>query len=374
VREDLEGRNILGILPTGAGKSLCFQLPAAIADGGATIVVTPLIALMEDQDRRARERGLRATYISHTLGKGEVFVRCSDSIKQPPHLLYVAPERLISEGFADVLSRMPIRRIVVDEAHCIDQWIEYRPAYSEIGAIVESLGVPVSAFTATASRRTRNLIKASLRMEPCGAHIGSFDRPNLRYEVIKKWPRVGDHILSLLKYTTPGGAGVIYRTTRQEVEDTWRMLVANNVNCLPYHAGLQPELRSYNQGMFLTGKCNVIVATIAFGMGIDKPDIRWVIHADMPSSVEGYFQEAGRAGRDGRPATCYMLWSNGDIPKVRAFADRMENPAYREQAYDRIRCLIGYANDKKCRRRYLLRYFGEIIEPCGNCDLCGKEG
>jgi ATP-dependent DNA helicase RecQ len=366
----LEGRNTLAIMPTGGGKSLCFQLPALLRPG-VTVVISPLIALMRDQVRALREVGVGAGAL--TSGNTneeteEVFAALDDgSLK----LLYIAPERLANPGTTALLRRVGCSLIAVDEAHCVSQWgHDFRPDYLRIGDLRRALGVPVAAFTATADEETRaEIIMRLFGDQPPESFLRGFDRPNIHLAFgAKASPR--DQILSFAQ-ARKGQSGIVYCASRAKTETLAQALRSNGHASLAYHAGLESERRREVERAFQQEDGLIVVATVAFGMGIDKPDIRWVAHADLPKSIESYYQEIGRSGRDGAPAETLTLFGAEDIRLRRAQIDEGLAPDSRKDAdHTRLNALLGLAEAISCRRQRLLGYFGEASGPCGNCDIC----
>jgi ATP-dependent DNA helicase RecQ len=367
----LEGRDVLAIMPTGGGKSLCYQLPAILLPGTA-LVVTPLISLMKDQVDGARANGIRAACLNSALPPEERASVMRSLFDDALDLLYVSPERFALDHFREMVGRLRISMAVIDEAHCISEWgHDFRPDYLELSAIRETLpGVPVAAFTATATRQVQQDIEQKLNLRDPSRFRASFDRPNLFYDVREK-ERGDSQLVSILKQFD-GQAGIIYRSSRKSVNDTSAMLVRKGFRARPYHAGLSDGERQRNQEAFIRDETDIIVATVAFGMGIDKSNVRFVIHADLPKSVESYYQETGRAGRDGDGARCIMLYSQADIPKVRFFIDSMLDEEARAQALAGLSKVVGFASSNVCRRRMLLEHFGEAYpkENCASCDVC----
>ncbi len=364
------GENVLAIMPTGGGKSLCFQLPA-IAREGITLVISPLIALMRDQTAYLRESGINAGALTSNTSDEErqrIFTSINDgSLK----LLYMAPERLASA--ADLLGRANVTMLAIDEAHCVSQWgHDFRPDYLRIGELRAALGNPqITAFTATADVETRKEIAAKLFANPPRQFLHGFDRPNL---FLGFAPKTGGRAqITQFVQAHSGETGIIYCASRRKVEDLADYLVKQGVNALPYHAGLAPEVRAHNQDRFSNEDGIVVAATVAFGMGVDKPDVRFVAHADLPASVEAYYQEVGRAGRDGLPANTLTLFGIDDIKLRRRQIDEGDAPSERKRAdHLRLNALLAIAEAPKCRRQTLLAYFEETSPPCGNCDLCLK--
>ena len=367
----LDGRDLLAVMPTGGGKSLCYQLPAVMLPGTA-LVISPLISLMKDQVDGARANGIRAACLNSALPTEERAAVMRSLLDGELELLYVAPERFALDHFRELLGRLEISMAVIDEAHCISEWgHDFRPDYLTLSSIREIRPeIPVAAFTATATDRVRQDIAARLGLRDPLLVRASFDRPNLSYEIREK--EGGDsQLVSILKEFR-GQAGIVYRTSRKGVNDTAAMLARKGFRALPYHAGLSDEERRRNQEAFIRDEAEVVVATVAFGMGIDKSNVRFVIHADLPRSIESYYQETGRAGRDGADARCVMLFSQGDIPKVRFLIDSMLDEQERARALAALSKVVAFASSTLCRRRMLLDHFGERYpkENCASCDVC----
>ncbi|SNX69666.1 ATP-dependent DNA helicase RecQ [Cereibacter ovatus] len=368
----LAGRNTLAIMPTGGGKSLCYQLPALCRDG-VTLVVSPLIALMRDQVRSLREAGVEAGALTsgNTDQETEDVFRALDEGRIK--LLYMAPERLASAGTLPLLRRIGVGLIAVDEAHCVSQWgHDFRPDYLRIGELRHTLGVPLAAFTATADAETQEEIVARLfDGVPPATFLRGFDRPNIHLAfAVKSSPR--QQILSFAA-ARKGRSGIVYCATRAKTEVLAQALREAGHSACHYHGGMEAEDRRRVEIRFQQEDGLIVVATVAFGMGIDKPDIRWVAHADLPKSIEGYYQEIGRAGRDGAPAETLTLYGPDDIRLRRAQIDEGAAPADRKAAdHGRLNALLGLAEATGCRRQVLLGYFGETSQPCGTCDLCER--
>jgi len=372
VQAVLAGRNTLAIMPTGGGKSLCFQLPALCRDG-LTVVISPLIALMRDQVRALRAVGVEAGALTSgntEAETAEVFQALDDGRLK---LLYLAPERLASAGTQAMLRRVGCTMIAVDEAHCVSQWgHDFRPDYLRIGELRQSLGVPLAAFTATADAETRGEIVTRLfGGEQPETFLRGFDRPNIHLAfAAKDQPR--KQILSFVT-ARRGRSGIVYCGTRARTETLAQALRDEGHPAIAYHGGMDPDQRREAERRFQQEDGLIVVATVAFGMGIDKPDIRWVAHSDLPKSIEGYYQEIGRAGRDGAPAETLTLYGADDIRLRRSQIDEGLAPPERKQAdHARLNALLGLAEATGCRRQVLLGYFGETAEPCGNCDLCDR--
>lgn len=373
----LAGKNTFVIMPTGAGKSLCYQLPA-IASEGTAIVISPLIALMKNQVDQLNAFGINAQFLNSTLSKTEMTKVKKDTLNGTLKLLYIAPESLTKEENLDFLKKAVISFVAIDEAHCISEWgHDFRPEYRKIRGIVDNIGhhsgrmgLPVIALTATATPKVQQDIQKNLNMEDADVFKTSFNRKNLYYEIK---PKV-DAKKALIKYVkqNKGKSGIVYCLSRKTAEDIAELLRVNDVRALPYHAGLDPQTRIANQDAFLNEEVDVVCATIAFGMGIDKPDVRFVIHYDAPKSLEGYYQETGRAGRDGLEGNCIMFYSYDDIVKLEKF-NKDKPVTERDNAKHLLHEMVSYANIGLCRRRQLLGYFGEYMEKdCGFCDNCLK--
>ncbi len=371
VRAILENRDVFAVMPTGGGKSLCYQLPAVLLPG-TCMVISPLISLMKDQVDGARANGIRAAFLNSSLDPEERDAVMQQLLSNSLDLLYVAPERFALEAFKKMLGRVNISMAVIDEVHCISEWgHDFRPDYLSLSSLVTMFpDLPVAAFTATATHLVQQNILDKLALRNPLIVRASFDRPNLSYDVRLK-DKVDAQLVALLKKST-GKAGIIYRTSRKSVHETAEMLKGKGFRALPYHAGLSDHDRKRNQEAFIRDEVDVIVATIAFGMGIDKSNIRFVIHADFPKSIENYYQETGRAGRDGEAAHCTLLFSPSDISKLRFFIDTMTDETERKRALDALSKVISFASTSICRRRSLLDYFGEHYphDNCSSCDIC----
>ena len=374
IRSVLAGRDTFVLMPTGGGKSLCYQLPALLMEGMA-IVISPLIALMKNQVDAIRaicgDDGV-AHFINSSLTKGAVEAVKKDILEGRTKLLYVAPESLTKDEYVDFLHQVKISFYAVDEAHCISEWgHDFRPEYRKIRPIINVIGkAPVIALTATATDKVRGDIQKSLAMTRVAEFKSSFNRPNLYYEVRNKTCNVDRDIIKFIRQH-PGKSGIIYCLSRKKVEELAEILRANNINARAYHAGMDSVTRSQTQDDFIMERIDVIVATIAFGMGIDKPDVRFVIHYDIPKSLEGYYQETGRAGRDGGEGLCITFYTYKDLQKLEKF---MEGKPVAEQDIGRqlLSETAAYAETSVCRRKVLLHYFGEEYpeDNCGNCDNC----
>ncbi len=371
VRAILDRRDAFVVMPTGGGKSLCYQLPARLMEG-TCLVISPLISLMKDQVDAALANGLRAAFLNSSLEPGARRAVLQDLRAGALDLLYVSPERFAMEEFIAQLRQCQLSFAAIDEAHCISEWgHDFRPDYLALGALADTFpGLPITAFTATATLRVEEDIIQRLRLRDPLRVRASFNRPNLHYAVQAK----SDAQRQVLRFILErrGEAGIVYRTTRRSVEETAEYLRTHGVRALPYHAGLDDVTRAANQEAFNRDEADVVVATIAFGMGIDKSNVRFVIHADLPKNVEGYYQETGRGGRDGDPAHCLLLFGYGDIPRIRHFFEAIEDEAERAHAERCLQAMVKYATVHACRRKLLLGYFGEVLPPgsCGACDVC----
>ncbi|KEO74787.1 DNA helicase RecQ [Anditalea andensis] len=370
----LAGKNTFVIMPTGAGKSLCYQLPAVIKEGTA-IVISPLIALMKNQVDQLNAFGISAYFLNSTLSKSESNKVKKETLAGNTKLLYVAPESLTKEENINFLKQAQLSFVAIDEAHCISEWgHDFRPEYRKIKSIIAELGshLPIIALTATATPKVQQDIQKNLQMEEADLFKSSFNRTNLFYEVRPKVKNeTKKHLIKYIK-SQKGKSGIIYCLSRKKVEEIAELLKVNGINAAPYHAGLDSNIRIKTQDNFLNEELDVIVATIAFGMGIDKPDVRYVIHYDVPKSLEGYYQETGRAGRDGLDGHCLMFYRYDDIIKLEKFnKDKPVNE--RENAKVLLQEMAAYAESSVCRRRVLLHYFGERLDTdCGFCDNCKK--
>lgn len=370
IRDALMGKDVFALLPTGGGKSLCFQLPA-LARGGLTVVISPLIALMKDQVDALQAAGVAATFLNSSLAAEESRARLRGLHSGEFRLLYVAPERLLLSGFLADLQRWNVSLIAVDEAHCVSEWgHDFRPEYRQLAQLRGLFpNVPMMALTATATERVRADIVDQLHLREPAIYVASFNRPNLNYRVL---PKAGpyDQTLEYIR-SRRNESGIVYCQSRKSAESVAERLNADGVRAAPYHAGMDAKDRAVNQEQFLRDEVKVICATIAFGMGINKPNVRFVIHYDLPKNVEGYYQETGRAGRDGLPSECLLLFSAGDVVKQQQFID--EKPEAEKQiAREQLQQMVHYAESAECRRASLLEYFGEMFphENCGACDNC----
>jgi ATP-dependent DNA helicase RecQ len=366
-----DGGDALVLMPTGGGKSLCYQIPALLRDG-CGIVVSPLIALMQDQVEALRQVGVRAAFLNSTLDATTAAQVERELMSGDIDLLYVAPERLLTARFLSLLDRARIALFAIDEAHCVSQWgHDFRPEYRQLAVLHERWPeVPRIALTATADAPTRREIVERLALEGARQFVSSFDRPNIRYTVVPKDGGTRQLLDFLARH--PGQSGIVYAMSRKRVESVAEQLCKAGMRALPYHAGMDSAVRAANQRRFLQEDGIVMVATIAFGMGIDKPDVRFVAHIDLPKSVEGYYQETGRAGRDGDAAEAWLSYGLGDVVSLRQMIEQGEASGERKQLELRkLDALLGYCETTACRRQALLRTFGEEREgECGNCDNC----
>ena len=373
IEANLVGEDVFALLPTGGGKSLCFQLPA-LARPGLTVVVSPLIALMKDQVDALQASGVAATFLNSTLSAEEARARLRGLHGGEYKLLYVAPERLMLEGWVENLKAWNVTAIAIDEAHCVSEWgHDFRPEYRQLAKLRTTLpDVPMMALTATATGRVREDIITHLKLRDPQTFVASFNRPNLTYRVVPK-DEPAKQIIDFVR-KREHESGIIYCASRATAERVADALAGRGFLARPYHAGLAAEDRARNQEMFLRDDTRIICATIAFGMGINKPNVRWVIHHDLPKNIEGYYQETGRAGRDGLPGDCLLLFSAGDIAKQTHFLDEITGEQERAIARTQLRQIVHYAESAGCRRVELLQYFGETfpLDNCGACDNCSE--
>ena len=367
----LAGKDVFALLPTGGGKSLCFQLPALARDG-LTVVVSPLIALMKDQVDALQASGVAATFLNSTLDAENARSRLRGLHRGEFRLLYAAPERLLLEGWEENLRRWNVTAIAIDEAHCVSEWgHDFRPEYRQLSRLRAALPeVPMMALTATATGRVREDIVRQLGLRTPEVFVASFNRPNLTYRVLPKDEPL-KQVIAFVRQRE-GDSGIIYCASRAATERVAEALAGRGFAARPYHAGLDAENRARHQEAFLRDETRIICATIAFGMGINKPNVRWVIHHDLPKNIEGYYQETGRAGRDGLPGDCLLLFSPGDIAKQTHFLDEITDAQEQQVARTQLRQIVHFAESAGCRRAELLAYFGETYpEPaCGACDNC----
>lgn len=367
------GGDCLVLMPTGGGKSLCYQIPALMRDGVA-VVVSPLIALMQNQVVALHELGVRAAFLNSSLTQEEAADVERNLLAGQYDLLYVAPERLLTPRFLGLMASTPLALFAIDEAHCVSQWgHDFRPEYIQLSILQERFpDVPRMALTATADTVTRDEIIERLGLIGAKTFVSSFDRPNIRYQVIDRTSGKSQ-LLDFIQSEHKGDAGIVYCMSRKKVEETASWLAGKGVNAIPYHAGMGTQVRSHHQERFLREDGIVMVATIAFGMGIDKPDVRFVAHLDLPKSIEGYYQETGRAGRDGQAATAWMAYGLGDVvQQLRMIENSEAEDRFKRVASTKLNALLALCEASACRRLLLLRYFGETVAdiPCGNCDVC----
>ncbi|WP_444944630.1 DNA helicase RecQ [Microbulbifer sp. ZKSA006] len=366
------GNDALVLMPTGGGKSLCYQIPA-LARPGCGVVISPLIALMQDQVEALQEAGIRAAYLNSSLAYDEIQAIESQLLHGELDLLYLAPERLLQARTLSLLQRVELSLFAIDEAHCVSQWgHDFRADYLQLNCLHEQFPrVPRIALTATADKRTRAEIAQRLDLEEARHFVSSFDRPNIQYRIEPK-DNQRRQLLQFLQSGQQGNAGVIYCLSRAKVESTAEWLNQQGFTALPYHAGLPAETRAENQRRFLREEGVIVVATIAFGMGIDKPDVRFVVHLDLPKSIEAYYQETGRAGRDGEASVALLLYGLEDVVKIGQMVESSEgSEEHKRQERSRLNAMLGLCEITSCRRQALLDYFAEPLDqPCGNCDTC----
>jgi ATP-dependent DNA helicase RecQ len=366
----IRGEDAFVLMPTGGGKSLCYQIPA-LHRPGVGLVVSPLISLMKDQVDALRENGVRADFYNSSLKAGEAREVLRRLHQDELDLLYVAPERLMSSDFLERIAEVPIALFAIDEAHCVSQWgHDFRPEYIQLGRLRALFPeIPLIALTATAENQTRADILARLNLQEANSYIAGFDRPNIRYTVMDKLkPGVQLRVFLKGRYQE---SGIVYCLSRKRVEQVAAQLVSVGISAAAYHAGLPSEERKQVQDDFLKDNLQVVVATVAFGMGIDKPNVRYVVHYDLPKNIESYYQETGRAGRDGLPSEAVLLFGYGDIAVARGLIELGRNQDQKRIESHKLNAMVAFAEAQSCRRQVLLGYFGELLpEPCGNCDIC----
>ncbi|WP_273427178.1 DNA helicase RecQ [Marinobacter sp.] len=372
IREVVDGRDALVLMPTGGGKSLCYQVPALVRPGTA-VVISPLIALMQDQVAALKELGVKAAFLNSTMDMEQARATEYALATGELDLLYCAPERLIQPRTIDLLHDASISLFAIDEAHCVSQWgHDFRSDYLQLSMLANEFpAVPRIALTATADERTRKEIAERLSLTEARHFVSGFDRPNIQYRIAPK-TNANKQLLDFIKAEHDSECGIVYCMSRKKVDATARMLAGKGYTALPYHAGLPSEIRALHQERFLREDGVVIVATIAFGMGIDKPDVRFVAHLDLPKSLEAYYQETGRAGRDGKPSTAWMVYGLQDVIKLRQMLEASQgNDQFKRVERQKLDAMLGLCEVTRCRREVLLRYFGDTQdEPCGNCDTC----
>ena len=370
IQNSLNGKDALVLMPTGGGKSLCYQIPGIIRDGMA-IVVSPLIALMQDQVAALQQLGIRAAFLNSTLSSEEQYELLNAIRNEQIDILYIAPERLLKPNTLNSFQTIALSLIAIDEAHCVSQWgHDFRSDYLGLAVLGEVFPhVPRIALTATADQRTRNEILERLALKEPAIFVDSFDRPNIRYIVQEKTDGRAQLINFLRDHRDQ--SGIIYCMSRNKVDSTAAWLQERKVNALPYHAGMSKEQRAENQRRFIHESDVVMVATIAFGMGIDKPDVRFVAHLDLPKNIEAYYQETGRAGRDGAPAIAWMVFGLQDVVRIsQMLQESSAAEEHKRVQRSKIDSILAWCEITTCRRKALLEYFGETAEPCGNCDVC----
>ncbi len=369
----IEGKDAVVLMPTGGGKSLCYQIPAIVRQGTG-IIISPLIALMQNQVVTLKQLGVRAAFLNSTQNAATAQAVEQQLQRGELDLLYVAPERLVTARFLNLLDRTSIALFAIDEAHCVSQWgHDFRPEYIQLSVLHQRYPqIPRIALTATADEVTRQEIIKQLALEKAELYISGFDRPNICYRIAQNQDNARESLLRFIRDEHEGEAGIVYCLSRKKVEQTADWLDSKGLTALPYHAGLSAEVRQQNQDRFLTEEGVIIVATIAFGMGIDKPDVRFVAHLNLPKSIEAYYQETGRAGRDGRVADAWMMYGLQDVIMLKQMMEASEaDEAHKRVERHKLESMLGFAELTTCRRQALLKYFGDHLEqPCGNCDSC----
>ena len=373
IQQLIDGRDAAVLMPTGGGKSLCYQIPAMVRDGTG-IVISPLIALMQDQVTALSQLGIRAAFLNSTLDAQQSKQTEQQLLNDELDLLYIAPERLNTDRFLRLLDRATIALFAIDEAHCVSQWgHDFRPDYIQLSILHERYpAVPRIALTATADETTRQEIIKRLALEDAQLFVSGFDRPNIQYRISQNQRNAREALYDFIQSEHSNHAGIVYCLSRNKVETIAGWLSAKGLTALPYHAGLPAETRQRHQQRFLKEESVIIVATIAFGMGIDKPDVRFVAHLNLPKSIEAYYQETGRAGRDGQPATAWMMYGLQDVISLKQMMLASEaNAAHKRIEHHRFESMLGFTELTTCRRQALLKYFGDHLDkPCGNCDTC----
>ena len=373
IKQVINGSDAVVLMPTGGGKSLCYQIPA-MAREGTGIVVSPLIALMQDQVVALQQLGVNAAFLNSTLDAVTAAKVEQQLLHGELDLLYVAPERLVTERFLNLLNRTPLSLFAIDEAHCVSQWgHDFRPEYIQLSILHQRYpDIPRIALTATADEATRREIIKRLSLDKAELFISSFDRPNICYRISQNQGNARDQLLRFIRNEHENDAGIVYCLSRKKVEQTAEWLSAKGLTALPYHAGLSTEIRQENQRRFLNEDSIIIVATIAFGMGIDKPDVRFVAHLNLPKSIEAYYQETGRAGRDGQAANAWMMYGLQDVIMLKQMMESSDaDDAHKRVEHHKLQSMLGFSEITTCRRQALLQYFGDhLAEPCGNCDTC----
>jgi len=369
----INGNDAVVLMPTGGGKSLCYQIPS-MAREGVGIVVSPLIALMQDQVVALKQLGVAAAYLNSTLDASSAYKVEQQLLRGELDLLYVAPERLMTDRFLNLLDTAPLALFAIDEAHCVSQWgHDFRPEYIKLSVLHQRYpGIPRIALTATADEPTRREITHRLNLEKAKLFVSSFDRPNICYSISQNQGNARDQLLRFIRNEHEDDAGIVYCLSRKKVEQTAEWLCSKGLTALPYHAGLSHEIRQKNQQRFLSEDSIIIVATIAFGMGIDKPDVRFVAHLNLPKSIEAYYQETGRAGRDGQAANAWMMYGLQDVIMLKQMMETsLADDAHKRVEHHKLQSMLGFSEITTCRRQALLKYFGDQLEqPCGNCDTC----
>lgn len=371
VQHLIDGHDCLVLMPTGAGKSLCYQVPALVRPGSG-VVISPLIALMYDQVQALRSLGVRAACLNSSMSREEIYTVEEEWSRGYIDLLYIAPERLLTSHCLSLLKKVPISLFAIDEAHCVSQWgHDFRPEYLGLSTLARLWpNVPRIALTATATSQTREEIEERLHLKNAQTFIASFDRPNIRYEIVEK-TQVRQQLMRFISDNHPGESGIVYCLSRKRCETIAEFLNKQGILALPYHAGMDTSERAANQYRFLHEEGVVMVATIAFGMGVNKPDVRFVAHIDMPRSIENYYQETGRAGRDGLPATAWLAYGLADVLQQSKMIETSQgDEAFKRRSREQLNTMLALCETATCRRVQLLSYFGQISKPCGNCDVC----